>query len=109
MSGRTGMKQLVSCAQHTCMPVIDDIIVCCQAQCAGLLAFAIFRGLVNAWFPPVSAIKRCSERTTVCECWVTQCKSYQSSVRGVEKWFQGTLSEALQTLVKVCHCPKELL
>jgi hypothetical protein len=109
-SGRIGVKKQVSSAQqHTCMPVIDDQIVCCQAQCVGLLAFALFLGLVNAWLPPVPGIKKCSERTTVCECWVSHCKSDQSNDRGVEKWFQGMLSEALQTLAKVCHCPRELL
>jgi hypothetical protein len=43
------------------------------------------------------------------EYWGSQCKSDTSIDRGSKKCFPGMLAKGLWTLVKVCHCPRELL
>jgi hypothetical protein len=39
----------------------------------------------------------------------SNCKSEDSTDTDIEKWFLGMLPNTLQTLAKVCHCPKEML
>lgn len=74
----------------------------------GFVASAIFPRHVTTQLFSVSAIKKGSERT-IHECRGSHSTSEVIMVRGIEKWFPWMLSQALQTLAKVCHCPGELL
>jgi hypothetical protein len=44
-----------------------------------------------------------------CELRGSHSKSNRSTEGGIKKWFPGMLPKALQTLAKVCYCPRELL
>jgi hypothetical protein len=51
-------------------------------------ASAVFPGLDTALHFPVSATKKCTERTTIRECREKHCKSDESTDRGIENNFQ---------------------
>jgi hypothetical protein len=108
--GKLGKKQLVSSAwERTCTSVVGGQKGISQAQCDDFGPSTIFPGLITTWHFPVSATKKCSERTTIRELPGSQYKYYHSSDRSIKKWVPRMLPEALRTLAKACHYPRELL
>jgi hypothetical protein len=46
-------------------------------------------------------IKNCFEKTLICKCRASHCKSDESTDRCIENWFPGMLPKDVQMLAKV--------
>jgi hypothetical protein len=70
-------------------------------------ASATFLGLVIARHFPISATKKCSDRSTIREKRRSYCKNDENTDRVIDKWCPGMLPKALWTLEKVYHSQTE--
>jgi hypothetical protein len=58
---------------------------------------------------PLSAIATHFEGTKIHKLRGSHCKSDKNTDRCIEKWFPGMFPKVKRMLVKVCHCPREIL
>jgi hypothetical protein len=81
----------------------------CKAQCDSFPASAIFPRLVAARRVSVSETKSVLKRQGFTSAQEFTAEATRALPDVSKKWFLGMLANALRTLAKFYHCPREIL